>query len=67
MVDAQTHMARGLSFKTIFEGLKHGIEKHREVARLAASKAIEVKFIVSLVGERDPLEAMDVVEQARDF
>jgi hypothetical protein len=58
MVDAQTHIARGITFDTIFEGLKQGIEKHKEVARLASSKSIEVKFIVSLVGERDPHEAM---------
>ena len=64
MVDVQNHMARGLSFETIFDGLKVGIEKHKENSRLQSSNPIEVRFIVSLVGERDAREALDVVEQA---
>jgi adenine deaminase len=36
MVDVQNHMARGLSFETIFNGLKEGIEKHKEISRLAS-------------------------------
>lgn len=61
MIDVQNHMARGVAFDTIFHGLKEGVGKHREIARIAKAKPIEVKFIVSLVGERDVREAMDVV------
>jgi adenosine deaminase len=57
-------MARGLSFATIFDGLRLGIEKHIEISRFASSKPITVKFIVSLVGERDANEAKEIVEQA---
>ena len=64
MVDVQNHMARGLSFETIFNGLKDGIEKHEENSRMETSNPIEVRFIVSLVGEREVREALDVVEQA---
>jgi len=64
MVDVQNHMARGVSFESIFNGLKEGIEKHKEISRLASSNPIEVRFIVSLVGEREVREALDVVEQA---
>jgi adenosine deaminase len=49
---------------TVFEGLRQGIEKHKEIARLAEAKPVEVRFIVCLVGERDAQEAMRVVEQA---
>ena len=40
MVDVQNHIARGLSFETIFNGLKEGIEKHREISRLASKNPI---------------------------
>jgi hypothetical protein len=40
MVDVQNHMARGVSFERIFNGLKEGIEKHKEISQLTSSNPI---------------------------
>jgi len=62
MIDVQNHMVRGVEFEQIFEGMRLGVRRHRERYTV---RAIEVKFIASIVGEREVEEAYEVVEKAK--
>ncbi len=59
MIDVQNHLANGVAFDIIWKGMHLGMSRHKG--------QIMVRFVVSLVGERDPNEALEVVEKCKDY